>query len=70
MKIDTQEMAQLAATQAQPRFDMYTGIHKALRALMADTLLALGRMDPRDEADVAQASQRVLELLDFCGSHL
>lgn len=70
MKIDTQEMAQLAATQAQQRFDMYTGIHKALRALMADTLLALGRMDPHDEADVAQASQRVLELLDFCGSHL
>lgn len=70
MKIDIQEMARLAATQALPRFDMYTGIHKALRALMADTLMALGRMDPKDEADVAQASQRVLELLDFCGSHL
>jgi hypothetical protein len=44
MKIDTHEMRQVAAAQA-PRMDLYAGIHKALRALMADTLLAVGRMD-------------------------
>ena len=69
MKIDTQEMRQVAATQA-PRMDMYAGIHKALRALMADTLLAVGRMDGGDDLELAQTTQRVVELLDFCSSHL
>lgn len=69
MKIDSQELRQVAATQA-PRLDMYGGIHKALRALMADTLLAVGRMDSEDELEFAQVSQRVVELLDFCASHL
>jgi hypothetical protein len=49
---------------------MYTGIHKALRALMADTLLAVGRMDVADDLDLAQCTQRVIDLLEFCGSHL
>jgi hypothetical protein len=49
---------------------MYTGIHKAIRALMADTLLAVGRMDEGDDLEFAQVTQRVLELLDFLRSHL
>jgi iron-sulfur cluster repair protein YtfE (RIC family) len=69
MKIDSQELRQVAATQA-PRVDMYAGIHKALRALMADTLLAVGRMDSDDELELARTTERVLELLDFCRSHL
>lgn len=69
MKFDTQEIAQIAAAQA-PRLDMYAGIHKALRALMADTLLATGRMDPHDELELAQTTQRVVELMDFCQAHL
>lgn len=69
MKIDTQEMRRVAATQA-PRMDMYGGIHKALRALMADTLMAVGRMDASDDLELAQTTQRVVELLDFCSSHL
>ncbi|MFC5520702.1 hemerythrin domain-containing protein [Polaromonas jejuensis] len=69
MNIHPQEMQQVAAQDA-PRLDLYAGIHKALRALMADTLLALGRMDADDALELAQTSQRVLELLDFCASHL
>ena len=69
MKIDTQEMKQVAAAEL-PRVDMYSGIHKALRALMADTLLAVGRMDCDDALERAQTVQRVLELLDFCANHL
>ena len=69
MKITSKELEQVAAAEA-PRFDLYSGIHKALRAMMADTLLALGRMDPGDEAEVAQVTERVLQLLGFCGSHL
>ncbi|KQT14109.1 hemerythrin domain-containing protein [Ramlibacter sp. Leaf400] len=68
MKIDAQELERLAAP--QPRMDMYSGIHKALRACMADALLALGRLDADDAQDVAAASRRVLDLLDICASHL
>jgi len=69
MKIDTQELQNVAAAHA-PRVDLYAGIHKALRALMADTLLAVGRMDTGDELELVQTTQRVVELLDFCRSHL
>jgi hypothetical protein len=69
MNIDIKELDKVAAAQA-PRFDMYGGIHKALRALMADALLALGRMDCEDDLEVAQSTERVMQLLDFCGAHL
>lgn len=70
MNIDSTEMQQVAAAQGVPRMDMYAGIHKALRALMADTLVALGRMDTDDTLELLQTTQRVMELLDFCASHL
>jgi hypothetical protein len=70
MNIDSQELREVAAAVAQPRVDMYAGIHKALRALMADTLLAVGRMDPADDLELIQTTQRVVELLEFCRSHL
>jgi hypothetical protein len=69
MKITSKELQHVAAADV-PRLDLYSGIHKALRAVMADTLLAVGRMDPADEAEVAQAGERVLQLLGFCGAHL
>jgi hypothetical protein len=77
MKIEAQEIRAVAATAATagnepatPRLDLYSGIHKALRALMADTLLAVGRMDADDELELAQTTQRVTELVGFCASHL
>jgi Hemerythrin HHE cation binding domain len=69
MNIDPREMRQIAAV-AVPRVDLYVGIHKALRALMADTLLSLGRMDCDDVLELAQVTQRVLQLLEVCRSHL
>jgi hypothetical protein len=72
MKNDSRELQQVhcAASAALPRVDLYLGIHKALRALMADTLMALGRTDAGDPLDLAQNTQRVLQLLDFLRSHL
>ncbi len=73
MNIDSKELQQVAATAAAidaPRMDMYAGIHKAMRALMADTLLALGRMDCDDDLELAQTTQQVLALMDACASHL
>lgn len=70
MNIHPHEMTQLAAAQPTSRLDLYAGIHKALRALMADTLLAVGRMDTDDDLELATTTQRVCELLDLCASHL
>ncbi|QJW83533.1 hypothetical protein HK414_03350 [Ramlibacter terrae] len=69
MHIDSTELSRVAAAEGA-RFDMYTGIHKALRALMADTLLAVGRMDADDDLERAQVTGRVLQLLDSCAGHL
>lgn len=70
MKHTAQESQAVAVAQATPRFDMYACIHKAMRALMADTLVAVGRMDPLDPQELAAVGERVRELLDFCDSHL
>ncbi len=70
MKINAQEIQAVSAAQSIARVDLYVGIHKALRALMTDTLLAVGRMDPQDAPELAAVSERVLSLLEFCVSHL
>ncbi|MBA4266790.1 MAG: hypothetical protein C0453_17070 [Comamonadaceae bacterium] len=66
------EMAQVAAAArtGMGRFNLYAGIHKALRAFMADTLITVGRADPTDDADVSRAVAQVDELLSLCASHV
>ena len=70
MKIDTTEIAALAQAQADARVDLYGVIHKALRAMMAETLVAVGRLDGRDAAACAHTGEQVRNLLDFCSSHI
>lgn len=66
------EIAAIAAVAqtGESRFNMYAGIHKALRALMTDTLLAVGRADPGDDTEVHDACDRVVELMEFCERHI
>ena len=52
------------------RFDMYAFIHKALRAMMADALVAVGRLDLNDAEQSAQTLAQVRQLLAACASHL
>lgn len=52
------------------RYDIYRNIHMALRANMAEVLLAVGRMDPEDMAERAETLTQVQELVDFCRMHL
>lgn len=71
MQFTQQEMKQLAAaSMARSREDLYAGIHKALRAVMTDCLLAVGRADPTDPQDVADAQARVCALMDLCAAHV
>ena len=70
MNIDAGELAQVARADEAARFNLYTDIHKGLRALLTDSLLAVGRMDPQDAAAVAATTTRVARMLDFCAAHL
>ncbi len=64
------EQQQLALAQGVGRVDLYGSIHKALRMMMCDTLVALGRVDTNDDRDVVRCVQRVFELLEVCHAHL
>ncbi len=55
---------------ASPRLDLYSGIHKALRAFMAETLVRVGRIDVADPSDRDQALVQLEQLLGFCADHL
>lgn len=69
MEFDLNEMSQLAESDGTG-VDLYANIHKALRAMMTDSLLAIGRMDPLDEVDLARGTGMLLETLDFCTLHM
>ena len=51
------------------RYDIYGRAHKALRAIMADTLVAVGRADLADDCEAREAAARVDDLLAFCEAH-
>ena len=57
-------------TPTPTRLDLYTPIHKALRAWMFDTVTALGRVDGLDDDVTEQALARVSALLDVCRGHI
>ena len=52
------------------RMDLYTTIHKGLRAFMARTLEAVGRMDAADAEDVAQTLAGLRALLGLMRTHM
>lgn len=52
------------------RFDIYRNIHMGLRACMMEVLLAVGRMDPEDVAELGSVLGQVRFLLRFCQLHL
>lgn len=58
------------STTAAPRFDFYRPIHKALRAFMSDTLVAVGRMDTGDDQEVAVTLEQTRSLLAVLAGHL
>lgn len=58
------------ASTSIPRYDIYNGIHKAVRVYMADTLSAVTRVDCDDSREIAQVAAQVRELAVFCENHL
>jgi hypothetical protein len=60
----------IATAAAVGRYDIYAGIHKALRLFMTDTLCRVGSTDPADAQEVAATLDRVERLLALCELHL
>lgn len=60
----------LQAAAAGQRVDLYTLVHKGIRAFMGATLEAAGRMDPADREEVSQTLDRVRSLAAFLRAHL
>ena len=52
------------------RFNIYTQIHKGLRAFMSEVLVAVGRADPDDLSEVDSTLESVRALLAFAQVHL
>ena len=52
------------------RYDIYAGIHRALRLFMTDTLGRLGRLDPDDADETGATLEQLTRLLTFCRHHL
>lgn len=52
------------------RFDIYAGIHKALRTLMTDTLGRLGRCDLDHEPDLRDTLERTSLMLTLLAGHI
>lgn len=63
-------LAPAAKTATAPRFDLYTGIHKALRLFMNDTLARVGRLDHDDAVELGSTLTQVQSLLEACRSHV
>ena len=52
------------------RLNLYSGIHKALRAYMNDTVQRTSRIDGEDAEDLSGGLRQVRELLAFMRKHL
>lgn len=60
----------VAPLPAPARLDLYTGIHKAVRMLMCDLLVVLGRMDSADAGETQATLARLRSFLDLARHHL
>ena len=65
-----QSVAQSTTAAPGARYDIYAGIHKALRLLMTRTLVRVGATDPADATEVAATLAEVDGLLGLCELHL
>ena len=55
---------------ATPRVDLYAPIHKALRSMMCETLVLVGRLDVFDADEMQATLAQFDSLLDLCTSHI
>jgi hypothetical protein len=64
------ESGRESSAPAPRRYDLYAIIHKAMRAAMADAMLAAGRLDAADAREITDTVARVDALIELCRLHL
>lgn len=70
MKIDSAELQRISSVVSMGRLHLYTTIHKALRARMAQVLVGVGQMDAGDDCHCREVVADVEELLYVMHGHL
>lgn len=70
MHLSLQELLAVRGTASAPRFDIYAGIHKGVRLMLADLVTSAGRVDPHDAGSVQQLVDKVDAAAAFCLAHL
>lgn len=64
------EILALSQAERTPRFDIYAFIHKGIRLMLTDLLVAAGRVDVDDPDALARFIAQVEHTADFCDTHL
>jgi hypothetical protein len=57
-------------SEATQRFNIYAGIHKAVRAFLCDTLVRVATLDIDDRQAMSPTIRQLRELLAFCSDHI
>ena len=64
------EVASIAAVGNLGRFNIYSHIHKAIRLMLVEAMVAAGQLDTDDDEAIARLHGQVHQLADFCSGHL
>lgn len=64
------EYFQNEMNEAAQRFNIYAGIHKAVRAFLCDTLGRVATLDMEDRQATSRTIKQLRELLTFCSDHI
>jgi Hemerythrin HHE cation binding domain len=67
---DTRPALDTGIAPVAPRFDLYTGIHKAIRAGCAETLVRLGAVDADDDTEVQTTTGALVAFLGQMRAHV
>ncbi|MES1162930.1 MAG: hypothetical protein ABUL50_07690 [Rhizobacter sp.] len=68
--LSTPEVHATTSVAAPERYNIYVGVHRALRSLMSDTLARVGRLDVTDADEMEGTLSQLEQLLRFCTSHI
>lgn len=64
------EYFKMESNAAMQRFNIYAGIHKAVRAFLCDTLARVARLDIEDRQAIAHTMKQLRDMLGFCSDHI
>lgn len=64
------EYSRIESNASAQRFNIYAGIHKAVRAFLCHTLARVATLDIDDRQAIAGAMKQLRDMLEFCSDHI